>query len=457
MGITKAILQFLNLYFTAVSISVRYVFQPLELLVRGYSETAGEGISQLSRITRNTLVILPVVLLCVVGGIIITQASSPTLSDILGVNIEYLLASVFGLSSIFATIVMYQALDESEKDSIFTGLLLLLAMIGVLYFSEPKLYAFLLVVAYGMGSYVIDRIEVENPYPADYLNDELETTGGVLRNGIGFSVVVCLGILGMTDYNPYLSETVFLAILLLTTAVSYMIPKSQRKFYENIYKHTSLKTSSQFWILTSKAGVLLSFGVALIDGQVSVLTGLGLLTPAIVSLLFTAYIRYQKSDTIMGIVYTDSDNYADPLYISSNKQIDIDKSINGETAHLDVDVNISIPEDLPEKSVAWQEFIKSTHKTYELISGMCVADNTGDLRGIKDEFDSYYDDVAYQYYVNNHEDTSDVPVKGWDDRLINRIRSQIYRSDNADLQDIYDLDLRKTEKRSDEEYINISK
>lgn len=445
----------LKTYFDLVCKGISYIFEPLEMLIRGYSETAGEGIAQISTIIRNTIIVSPIILLSVAVGVVSTRSPVPDVSVLSGIEIQFLMSIIFGLSSVFAFIVMYISLEESFKDTVFTSGILLFTSVGFVSFSTPKVYAFLLIVSYGMGSYVIDRINLENPYPADYLDGELKITEGVIKNGIGFSVPVVVGIFGMTEYNPYLSENIFLGILLITTIISYSIPKSQRKYYANLYKHRSLNTSSQLWILSSKAGVLLSFSFALIDGRISILASIGMLTPLIVSILFATYMHLQKTDTIMGLTYKDSDRLSDPLYINSNKDVEVETNIGDNTADIKMSMSMSIPEELPKKSIAWQEFIKSTDKIYSLASDMSTADNLGNVRETEQELDEFYDNVAYQYYLQNQRKNRRIPVEGWSDKPIKRIVSQMYRCDNVNLQDVYDLDIRCGREEDDGIYINV--
>lgn len=455
LPLARKIAVILRTYFNLVCKGISYIFEPLEMLIRGYSETAGEGIAQISTVIRNTIIVSPIILFSIAVGVISTSSTVPDVSAISGIKLQFLLSIVFALSSVFAFIVMYVSLEDSFKDTAFTSGILLFAAVGFISFSTPKVYAFLLIVSYGMGSYVIDRINLENPYPADYLNDELETTEGVLRNGIGFSVPVIIGILGMTGYNPYLSENVFLGILLITTIISYSIPKSQRKYYANLYKHRSLNTSSQLWILSSKASVLLSFSFGLLDGGISVVTAIGLLSPLIISISFVTYVRLQKTDTIMGLTYKDADRLSDPLYINSNKDVQVETDIGDNTADVEMHMSMSIPKELPEKSVAWQEFIKSTDKIYNLVSDMSMADNLGEVREKEEEMDEFYNDVAYRYYLHNQRKNKRIPVEGWSDKPIKRVVSQMYRCDSVDLQDIYDLDIRREREEDDGVYINV--
>lgn len=442
-------------YLDIICKSLNYIFEPVEMLVRGYSETAGEGISQIFTVVRNTVAILPIIILSISAGVIFTNSGIPGISELVRIEIQLFLAVIFGLSSVFASIVMYIGLDNSLKDTVFASGILLLASIGIATLTSPKVYAFLIIIAYGMGSYIIDRIIFENPYPADYLSNELETTEGILRNGVGLSVPVIVGIVGMTEYNPYISDNIFLGILLISTVLSYSIPKSQRKYYENLYEHRQLNTSSQLWILSSKVGVIISFSFALIDNSISLLTAVGLLSPLIVSILFSSYIHVQKKQTTMGLTYKDAKKLANPLYISANKDIRLRKSITDDTADIDMYMSISIPEDLPRKSIAWQEFLKSTHNIHNLLSDMAKSDNVGDIRDRRDEFEEFYEDVAYQYYLQNLRENKRISINRWSDGLVKKIMSQMYRCDDTDLQDIYDLDIRNEMEEDDNIYINV--
>jgi hypothetical protein len=166
----------------------------------------------------------------------------------------------------------------------------------------------------------------------------------------------------------------------------------------------------------------------------------------------------QKTDTIAGTKYKDASKLSDPLYVNSNKNVEIQKNIQDESADIELSLNISINEDVPQSSIVWQDFLNSTNSINQLMVEMSKADNVGNIRTKNEQFESFYDNVAYKYYLQNIDSNNRLPIEGLSDNAIDRVRSQIHQNKSVDLQDIYDLDIRREQYDKDGEediYINI--
>lgn len=431
-----------------------YIFDPIKRLILG---TINEETDNRTPLIRVSVALLPLLFGLVSIGVLYFRGLDIDSSSLSALDTGTILAITFGLYSVINFLTIYIASEDKLRNAIFTTSLFLLATFGFLHISPPGSYVLLAAMIYGMGSYVSDRIKFENPYPHEYVSEELSTTEGVVKTALALSVLVVIALIGTTEYNPYNSGSMYLILLSISAIISYNIPRFQMPYYENLYRHRPMSTPSHFWILPPKLIVLSSFGFALIGGSVSLLTATGILMPLIFSVLFALYVRSQKTRTIAGLAYRDSDDLADPLYVNSNKEMEIDSNVGEQEANIEMQMSMEIPEELPETSIAWQEFLKSTDKIYQLLSEMSLADNTNEVRDKKSEFDDFYDDVAYRYYVQKSEDNSRIPVEGWEDGPIMRVRSQMHRSDDVDLQDIYDIDIRNKEEKEQDTYINVSK
>lgn len=430
------------------------IFRPLTILALGNVRTDNRDISQRLSAVRYGILALMIIFALVSTTLIIQSSGIETLKlSTLDTNIS--LATTFSIYSLVNLVAVYTVYDGKIRNAIFTSILFIFASLGFLYLSSPKTYVILFVAIYGMGSYVTDRIDFENPYPAEHIINNLKTTEGVITYGLGLSILAIIGIISTTNYNPYLTEETYQIIIVLTSALSYAIPEIQRDFYSNLYKHRRINTPSHFWILSSKLGVLISASFAILDENIALITAAGILTPAIVSVLFFIYNRTQKTDTIMGTTYRDASELSDPLYVNANKDVDIGTYVGEDEADIEMSLNISIPKNLPDSRIAWQEFLKSTDRIHKLISEMSNADNKGDVRSRLDEFEEFYNDVAYKYYLHSLENNNRIAVEGWSDEPITRVRSQMYRCDRINLQDIYDLDIRIREKDDQQAYANL--
>lgn len=430
-----------------------YIFDPIKKLTLG---TIREGTNNRTALIRLSIASLPLLLGVVSIGVLYFRGLDIDASSLSNLEPGLILAIAFGLYSVINFLTVYIRSEDKLRNAIFTTSLFLLAAMGFLHTSPPGVYIILAVTIYGMGSYVSDRIEFENPYPSRYVSEELSTTEGVVKIASVLSVLVVITLIGMTSYTPYNSDSMYVILLTISAITSYNIPRFQMPHYENLYKHRPMSTPSHFWILPPKLIVMSSFGFALADGSISLLTATGLLMPLIFSVLFAIYIRIQKTNTVMGLAYRDSDSLADPLYVSSNKEVEIDSNVEEQEANIEMQISIEIAEELPDDTIAWQEFLKSTDNIYKLLSEMSLADNTDEVRDKKSEFDEFYDDVAYRYYVQKSEDNGRIPVEGWADEPITRVKTQMHRSNEVDLQDIYDMDIRKDDKKEQDPYINVN-
>lgn len=411
-------------------------YTPLVVFVKSYSKSIGESLKVIFQVVTNIIIISPILLLSLATGVLI-NGQLPSFNEITQITFSAnALSVIMFFTGVTGFIILYTVYNESLKSSLFFGLINLIGAYLLLQFSTPDAYVVALTVFYGIGGYIVSKIELKNRHPQEHIYEDVVPHYKILYYTLLFAIpiVAVNAILYLEVLSDFIMITTIVAV-----GLAYSLTYIQAEHYRAIYQHAELKAGSEIWILTPRLLLVLTGGLALLNSTYNLIIMFGFLSSIIFPILFILYFELQVSNESFGHEFRDANNYGQQLTVRPYEDLSIDtefsnaKSIANLDFNLDLDINKNTPNDI----AVWHEYGLILHGLNKSINEMS---GVGDEK--KKEFNTLYDSVCYNIYQQTEKSDEEIPWNNWPDELTYRIRSQMRKDEDVNLKHISDIEIR---------------
>jgi len=335
------IIKVCKLYIDYVNSFFEYGLEPLSDYISNYSSTLAYTIDNTRKIVSGFVLYIPIFL----ASLIPIVANTPNLDSTL-TDYQVLFASILFVSSIISIYVSRFILNNSWKDTIYTFSILSVSSFLLIYYNEtPYSYFILLVIIYGIGAFSQSKIEFDRAVSHDYIYD-LNPHAMIALSSIASIFVIPVIVLSDAYLDNYKSTVYFVACSMI-----YLVTVYQETQYRLIYSGIDINTSSRFWILSPRLGVVVG-SILILSSSISLVYGIPfLLLPFLFGCLFYIYFEYMTNKHVGDVVFRGLE---DSMHGESRntvlENVSIDSKSDENASKLSIELDICVAKRLEESS-----------------------------------------------------------------------------------------------------------